>query len=142
LPYNKANLNPADVMPKFMNVETGKTYQVAGNLSVVQYATGNEYVYYRTYDLGKLPEGTYKLVSPTQIHKLVIINPRSQHYQSGWQSQLSDITSEGWSFQYGIEESTMTMHAWPNYGIIISNDTNGHPYGYWGGLWWDINLDV
>ena len=119
------NLNPADPMPTFQNVQTGQKYQIAGTLKTVTLPGSNTLQYYRTYDLGQLPEGTYKLVSPTAT----AMNPA----MNGWFNNFNGqpyAQVEWWSLANGVSMSAGQFTGGANY-IQVTNSTSGHPYGYW-----------
>jgi hypothetical protein len=133
------NLNPADPNPVFQSLDSGKKYQ---NVSVLKsvpslYRPGLV-IYYRTYDLGKLPAGRYKLASPSTISTTSDI--------TGWVKTPPLDVNEYWSFLEGIQNSLRgTFENGAIYSpvgtIQVTNDENGHPYGYWGGMWFDKSID-
>jgi hypothetical protein len=134
------NLNPADPKPVLQSIDTGKQYQVNGELHSVPVIDRKDIVwYYRTYDLGALPAGRYKIVSPTTLSTTTDI--------TGWVTTPPLDINEYWSFNEGIYISTFGLlsesgSTFPHIGSIqtVAND-NGTVYGFWGGTWFDKSID-
>lgn len=132
------NQNPADPKPTFQSLDSGKQYKANSTLKSIPVLSSSKYViYYRTYDLGTVPAGRYKLVSPNTISTNTDVN--------GWAVNFGLTSNEYWSFEEGIQNS---LRGTFQNGLVSSSigtiqvtaDEDGHPYGYWGGQWFDKSL--
>lgn len=125
---------PADPKPVFKNVADGTLITPVGIRKTVYLADStakNLVFYYFTYDLGKRPTGQYRLTTPTVLSG----NPT----YTGWFNSTFNEHGEWWSFHDGIKMSLGEIWAGASW-MVVSNDENGNPYGYWGGIWWDDSL--
>jgi flagellin-like hook-associated protein FlgL len=123
------DLTPTDVMPVFENLQTGQTYSAVGSLKKFadNQGTGSYYLYRYTLNA---TAGSYKLVSPTSTF--------SGPTAPGWKTNL-DVSLEGWSLQDALTMSQGSYLGQQGF-VQVTNDANGHPYGYWGGQWLDLGI--
>jgi hypothetical protein len=125
---------PADPKPVFQNLQSGTLIAPVGirhTVAAPNPTVSNNVFYYYTYDLGTLPVGQYKLVSPTAV--------RGYPTYTGWYNVTVYDKAEWWSWHEGTKMSLNPQSSWLGY-ITVSNDGYGNPYCTWGGIWWDESL--